>query len=308
MKKIFVVFVGITFFIMITRTNIVNAISITDDERHKFTLNVINENETMYCEEKFEMIEKYKTLWISVDEILPKIFNNYDLKSEKQTLEIENVLLEIDKRKNTIKIPNIYYIDSALIDDSVDIEIEEFQGIKYVPIYLIVNMPMIQISIDNKIIEDESIYLNNEEILRSKDKHSMEIIIDNSLITNDSEKNSLWRKEAYKRIEKYKKSDIDIIIKNQNERTLKNVNIDLLMNNNQFKFGTAVRSNNNNTNNYEGIQRDLFNILGSENGFKWTMLNSKENAIPNSIISYAKLNNMYTRGHCLWWDYVWETL
>lgn len=115
---------------------------------------------------------------------------------------------------------------------------------------------------------------------------------------------ALWREEAYKRIDKYRKNNIDVIVKNQNNRTINNANVNIKMIDNEFKFGTAIRYRSWNMKNvYEGITRNLFNGALSENALKWVVLDKEGSDLANDVIKFAKENKMYLRGHCLWWDY-----
>ena len=201
---------------------------------------------------------------------------------------------------------------TSQIDDSVNVEIEDFDGEKYIPIYLIANIPEVQVYVDNEEVYSSKKYYNSLDALNDrKEIHNIEIIIgkaeDEEEISSTEyigeEEGALWREEALKRIEKYRKSDTNIIVKNQNGDIIKNANVNLKMLNNEFKFGTAIRMvESEKENKYDGITRNLFNAIGSENGFKWNVLSQNGSSIPNDVIKYAEENDMYIRGHYLWQD------
>ena len=180
----------------------------------------------------------------------------------------------------------------------------------YIPLYLISNIDGIEVEIDNKEIYDKNNYYNvNEAINTKKNESNITIKIGKSKKNTSSteyvgqEQGALWREEALKRIEKYRKSFTNIIVKNQNGDIIENANVDIKMNNNDFKFGTAIRmAENTGMNKFDNISNNLFNSIGSENGFKWSVLNQNGSNIPNDVINFAKEKNFYIRGHYLWQD------
>lgn len=269
---------------------------------------------------------------------------SYDENKNEQTITYKNMYngneltteLIIDKEKNIITLPNVLRYEgdnkvNDIKDLSIEVEIEKYNEKKYIPLYLIANLDNISVKVDDSEVYnisvkvdgselykyDESKYKNSINALEDAKTHTIEIntvenysrqdIIsqDKDLIYIGQELGSLWREEAYKRIEKYRKSDINIVIKNQYGMKLSDANVNIKMNDNEFKFGTAIgKKKEENVNDYDGIfdtDLKLFNTIGSENGFKWIAVEKYEN-YANDIVAKAEENNMYLRGHCLWWD------
>lgn len=153
-----------------------------------FSLIINKDHKEIYKNEN-ELIEyKYNTIFINMNTIFSNIFREYNLNNSKQTLTYNDIILEIDKEKNNIKVPNIRTIGKELVDDSVDVAIEEINGQKYIPIYLISNITGIETIIDNNKIYDNLEYYNSSNIVnKQKEKHT--IYINCSEIQN-IEKNS----------------------------------------------------------------------------------------------------------------------
>ena len=278
----------------------------------EFSLKTSRGNEVVYNNSDINIIEIYNNLFCPMDEILESLFEDYNNEIKTtQELILNNYKMEVNIEKNTINIPNVYINNNSEIDDSVLVEIEEVDGKKYIPVYLVANIPGVQVYIDNKEVYDTDNYYNGISALNCrKDIHDIEIVVEEEseldIISKEyvgEEQGALWREEALKRVEKYRKSDTNIVVKNQNGQTINNVNVDIQMDNNEFKFGTSIRMiTASGTNKYTRINRNFFNTIGSENGFKWSVISENGSTIPNDVINFAKENNMYIRGHLLWGD------
>lgn len=318
-KKKNIIFIVIILLIVLSlifiKMNIKEKNKIVDVQNRIFSLSIAKEGEELYKSENADKIWKYNTLMLPMDIVLSQIFENYNQEQKEQTLIYNNTTLQIKKSENIIRVPDIYDIDNSKINDTVDVEIETINGIQYIPIYLVANIDGVEVEIDNEPIYDDINYTDVMGAIDAIDeKSNISIKVEKKEDTKKTsskryigqEQGALWKEEALKRIEKYRKSNTNIIIKNQNGNTIENANINIKMKNNEFKFGTAIRMvENTGMNKYDGISRNLFNAIGSENGFKWNVLNQNGKDIPNDVIKYAKKNDMYIRGHCLWWDMLW---
>ncbi len=277
MKRLFAVLIIILF--LLVDTNKVFALTDGKLKNHVREITLIKENKEIEKIKEKNIINIYDTLMLNMDDVFSKTFEEYQVDIDEQIIIFKSMTLEIKKSENIIRILDIYNVDQKEINNSVDIEIEAIDGIEYIPIYLIVNIPSIEILI------------NNEKF----DKYD-----------------SIWKEEADKRIEKYRKNNTDIKVKNQNGKEIRNAMVSCKMNNNEFKFGTAIRmAESTKSNKFTGIGRNIFNSLGSENGFKWPVLANNGSKIPKEAIAYALQNDMYIRGHALWADCLWadtETL
>ncbi len=305
MKKIFIISTAfIISMLILMNSKCINALAESGVENQNFVLTIIENEEEIYSNSEECVVKKYNTLMLPMEAVFCRIFQEYEQEATRQTLVYKDNTMEIDKEKNIIRIPNFYNVNSTRINDSIDIEIEEIEGIKYIPIYLISSLSGVDISIDGKIIYDENNYCNSTEVLKNNNLEHIIVIRINEY--GEEKKEMLWNEEALKRIEKYRKNDIDFIVENQYGKVIENAEIDLNMNNNEFKFGTSVRKvETTGINKYTSITRNLFNAIGSENGFKWPLLASNGNYIPEDVIEYSQKNNMYLRGHNLWTDRLW---
>lgn len=128
------------------------------------------------------------------------------------------------------------------------------------------------------------------------------------------EEDALWREEALRRIEKYRKNDIKVTVKDKNGVVLNGANVDINMNENEFKIGTSVskkffegvdsfseEDKAKYINDYIEAYKNLeFNAIGASNAFKW---NKAGNTLHRTKIEeFAKENELYLRGHCILWD------
>lgn len=261
---------------------------------------------TKYEVENFETIELYGTIMIPMNTVFKGIFGNLYIDDTNQQIEYESMKLDIDIEKNKIIVLQNGAENESNIDNSVEVEIEEQDGIRYVPIYLISNFPNVDVKIDGKVVYDDNKYLSSMDVFSNgKNFHEIRIITGSKEDNKNydyvgQESGAIWREEALKRIEKYRKKDVDIIVKDSNGNLMKDAIVDISMINNEFKFGTAIR---NFANGYEF--NELFNIVGSENAFKWGEISQNGYIGAETITEYAKKKDMSVRGHCLWWDRPW---
>jgi len=313
-KKAFVILIILMIALTLINISITNATVYNDFSNQVFSLSITNDGKEIYNTENIQAKYRYNTIWIPMNEVFSYVFLNYKSDDEIQKLTYNLTNLEINKNINIISIPNVYNVNTNQINNTVDVEIEQINGIEYIPIYLIANIQGIEVSIDNKEVYKRNSYYNAiNAVNTTQTTHSIVIKLDgeieNKTITSTEyvgeEQGALWREEAYKRIEKYRKNDVNIVVKNQNGKEITNAIIDVKMKNNEFKFGTAIRMvEKTKQNKWDNITRNLFNAVGSENGFKWGILNSNGRDIPNEVINYAKDNDMHIRGHYLWTDRV----
>ncbi len=283
-----------------------------NDENIKYNV-FIKEGEKIVVEKKdFDIIELYNCLYINMNDIFSNLFGDDYKVNEDITINYKDQAIDINSTNNTMTLSDIYEDNNSKYDNSVEVEIENINNKKYVPIYLISNLPGIIVKIDEKIIYSADNYCSSiDAISNLLSVHKIEISInniieeDNNLKYKGQQDGALWREEAYKRIEKYRKKDIKLIVKDQNGKVINNAEVNIKMTNNNFCFGTAIRSNSNyESNNYEGVNRKLFNAILSENSMKWLVLNEEGTAPAKDVSKYAQDNDMIVKGHTLWWDMV----
>ena len=133
-----------------------------------------------------------------------------DIENTNQTLNYNDCTFTIDINKNIIIFPNKLKINEYEVNNSVEVEIEEFDGKKYIPIYLISNLPKVDVKVDGKdIFNNSQLTYTSEALDENRDNHKVVIYTecdDKSLNENywGESNGSLWREEALKRIEKYR--------------------------------------------------------------------------------------------------------
>ena len=258
--------------------------------------------------ENLDIIVLYDTVWVPINDTFNAIFGDKYVENINQTLKQGTMTLNIDFENNTITIPKYIIYSSQKIDNTIVVEIEEYENKKYIPLYLVSNINNITVKLDNKEIYKSDNYISSIDVIKEKnDNHVIEIY----MTTQNENKNetyigqslgSLWREEALKRIEKYRKNNFNIVVKNQNDRIYENIDTKITMTNNEFRLGTAIEFSKN-ENNYKNVTRNIFNITGSENNFKWWKIEQNGYTKANDIYIKNENKNMYTKGHCLWWDY-----
>ena len=118
------------------------------------------------------------------------------------------------------------------------------------------------------------------------------------------EDDALWRKEALKRIERIRKNDVFIKVKDENGNPVSGTDINIKMKRNEFMFGTAVRPTVFDSKKPEYAQAVLknFNTIVAESASKWTAIEKDDGAESIKLANWAFENNLYFRGHCLIWD------
>ncbi len=232
----------------------------------------------------------------------------------------------IDDNK-TIYVPdryNYYYDETnyVSVDDSVTLDIESKDDNYYLPLYFFANIPGISISVDGNKVYDKTSYHNSiEAIDRTKAAHVIDIRINQKTpnyndvhIANSTgdyygkSNGSLWREEALKRIEKYRKNDLDISVVDKNDNPIEGASINIKMKSNPFLFGTMLSYDKDGTsghNNYgvsgntydnssttfdssslltnSGINKQLFNSAGVNNIFSISEGNNNSYSITEAL-------------------------
>ncbi len=234
-------------------------------DTRNFAIEIRKDNKAKYSSQNSNAIVLYNTVMVPMDEIFSEIFGESYKKGTEQELKYNNTTLNI--KENCISVPNITtgkdldkesfteidkknITDDTIIDNSVDVEIEEIEGIKYIPLYLISNIDGVSVSIDNRILylsKEDEYYNSISAIDTNKDVSSIIINLDYKDKENiktkylGQELGALWREEAYKRIEKYRKNDVSIVVKKENGEVVNNAKVKISMKKNDFKFGTSIR-------------------------------------------------------------------
>ncbi len=126
------------------------------------------------------------------------------------------------------------------------------------------------------------------------------------------EDDALWREEALRRIEKYRKNDMTIKVVDEEGNPVKDATVKADMTRSEFLWGTAVNNENRvfysqNTSviNQDIIKR-LFNsvVLESDNKTTGFYEGNKDFKMESNAeaINFVRDNNMYFRSHAVLWD------
>ena len=125
-----------------------------------------------------------------------------------------------------------------------------------------------------------------------------------------TEPNATWRKAAEGRIEKIRKSDLTVVVKDRNGKPVPNAQVLVRMRKHAFLFGTAVsgatlssqRLSAENLAKYKEEIVELFNFAVMENEMKWPQW-SNEASRPATMaaVDWLRENGLQVRGHNLVW-------
>lgn len=300
--KIFIIFLIVITVILMC------VLKIREEKSYEIPISVVNRTNKMIEHPDIQYIIKYNTIFIPMNEIFTVLMGDNYIENTNQTLNYNDCTFTIDINKNIIIFPNKLKINEYEVNNSVEVEIEEFDGKKYIPIYLISNLPKVDVKVDGKdIFNNSQLTYTSEALDENRDNHKVVIYTecdDKSLNENywGESNGSLWREEALKRIEKYRKENIEINVYNQNGEKLNIKNLSIKMKNNKFLFGTAI-----NQMNTESISKKYFNMILSENSYKWKVTEQYGYNTADKLYKYASDNNYRLKAHTLWWDYIYSS-
>lgn len=306
-NKIIYIFIISVIFVTILIKNLVQQYKI-ENATYAFPVSVINKNGVNYEYDDVNYQILYNTVMVPMNETFIGIFGDKYTEGINQTINYKDTIIQINVEENKITLPNIYTKENYQINDTVAIDIEDIDGIKYIPVYLVSNLPKVVVKIDNKEVYNAKEYLTSIEAMNNKkSKHKIVIYTDqekeeNVTAYNGEQYGALWREEAVKRIEKYRKKEEKIIIKNNENLKIENAKIKITQKSNSFNFGTAEDSTF-----YKKFDNDIFNLVVSENYNKWRVITESGYSSGDRMYNYALENNLRYKGHNLWWDYIYST-
>lgn len=248
----------------------------------------------------------YNNVFIPMDEILEILFEKESSFGDYSIITYGTDNYYLDNKNNVI---TLFYGTES----SIDIEIEEIDNKKYIPIYFLASLPKIQIVLDDIYIYSEKDYKTAIDAINENENYHKIVIqekeqteVKNSFYEGQEE-GAIWREEALKRIEKYRKKYIKFNIINNENNLINKYSLKIKMNDNEFKFGTTVRYKSQSKEyNYNLIKSKKFNAISSENTFKWSWIQDNNYNQAEKLNEYVESKNMYYKAHVLWWDYVYS--
>ncbi len=117
-----------------------------------------------------------------------------------------------------------------------------------------------------------------------------------------------WRKEAFDRIEKIRKADLEIKVVDSDGSPMANQSVRVKLDRHAFGFGTAANSwkimgQDEDSAKYRAILKENFNLGVIENGLKWPFWDEKPEYRQQTIdtLHWLKDNNLKVRGHVMVW-------
>ncbi|MBE7052650.1 MAG: hypothetical protein E7391_00040 [Ruminococcaceae bacterium] len=126
-------------------------------------------------------------------------------------------------------------------------------------------------------------------------------------VTNSSiAKDATWRKEAWDRIEKIRKGDFKVIVKDANGNVIPNAKVSFDMYEHEFKWGTAVSPAMLTNEKYQRALQENCNYIVLESEHKPRLYEEDPAAADNTVSLAKDLGIKAARGHCLVWDKRWN--
>ena len=120
------------------------------------------------------------------------------------------------------------------------------------------------------------------------------------------DKNASWRKEAWDRIERIRKGDIKVIVKDESGNLVKDADVSVNMADHKFRFGSAVNTSvikdSDYANVYKSVTASLFNSAVLESHHKWNEYEKKKDETDKMVKAVKDMKIKYLRGHTLIWD------
>lgn len=151
-------------------------LKIREEKSYEIPISVVNRTNKMIEHPDIQYIIKYNTIFIPMNEIFTVLMGDNYIENTNQTLNYNDCTFTIDINKNIIIFPNKLKINEYEVNNSVEVEIEEFDGKKYIPIYLISNLPKVDVKVDGKdIFNNSQLTYTSEALDENRDNHKVVI-------------------------------------------------------------------------------------------------------------------------------------
>jgi len=112
-----------------------------------------------------------------------------------------------------------------------------------------------------------------------------------------------WRQEALDRIEKIRKGDFTVVVKDKDGNVIPDADVELDMFEHQFEFGTCIRTSHIAGNeDYRKTLSENFNAAVSETNMKWAPYVNDPTKCKTEVTNAKDLGIKYYRGHVLIWE------
>ena len=111
-----------------------------------------------------------------------------------------------------------------------------------------------------------------------------------------------WRKDANKRIEKIRKGDFSVIVKDKDGNVIPNAEVEFDMFEHEFQFGNSVTKSIHENPTYAEKHGELFNAAVLEHFLKWQAYEGNKEESRREVEAAKAAGVKYLRGHSLFWE------
>lgn len=157
----------------------------------------------------------------------------------------------------------------------------------------------IRFGFDPQVIE-----VGNVEIVNYKDAVSFsDFPTDTSSISNEFKPDAAWRKDALARIEKIRKGDLAVVVKDAQGNVIPDADVSFNMYEHDFEFGTCITSHITSNEEYKKHLAENFNSAVVEHFMKWGPYAADGGVKAEQQVNAAvNLGIKNVRGHSLVWE------
>ena len=120
-------------------------------------------------------------------------------------------------------------------------------------------------------------------------------------------KDAPWRKEAANRINKHRKADLKVVVKDSNGKPVNNADVHINQTKHAFHFGSAIGAKqlmqqDADGEKYRKVVEECFTMVVFENDLKWRNWENPQNRqITLDAFKWLESRKIPVRGHCLIW-------
>ena len=126
-----------------------------------------------------------------------------------------------------------------------------------------------------------------------------------SIISKIEKGSEAWRREADKRIDQYRKTEIKVkVVDALSGKPVKNAEVTFQLMQHDFRFGGIINAGDfrRDEEKYKKVFLDMgFNSSGFNNSLKYKLWRGAQKKRPGEIIEWLHSNGISVRGHCLMW-------
>ncbi len=148
----------------------------------------------------------------------------------------------------------------------------------------------------------QTIELGGIEILNFGQNYDVTTLPTTSVEYPELMPDAQWRKEANERIEKIRKGDFTVIVKDEQGNVLPDAEVEFDMFEHEFQFGNAVKGAINTDEQYKAHHNMNFNAGVLEHAMKWGPYEQNPANAKKQVEGAFDAGVKYMRGHALFWE------